>query len=75
MVTWEEDVEPIFDEKCAMCHSPNSIASDLSTMEYWMNQSATIVNRVKTDMPANDPPLDPNLTAIIEAWIDGGFAP
>ncbi len=75
VVTWEEDVEPIFDEKCAMCHSPNSIASDLSTMEYWMNQSATIVNRVKTDMPANDPPLDPNLTAIIEAWIDGGFAP
>jgi hypothetical protein len=73
--TWEDDVAPIYEAKCAMCHGPNSVANDLSTMEDWIDNIANILIRVKTDMPANDPPLEPNLTALIEAWSDGGFVP
>ncbi len=73
--TWEDDIAPINQAKCAMCHGPDAVATDLSTMSHWIAMSDDIVLRVKTDMPANDPPLDPNLTAQIEAWIDGGYAP
>ena len=75
VTTWEDDVAPIYEAKCAMCHGPNSVANDLSAMEHWVDDIVNILIRVKTDMPANDPPLDPNLTALIEAWSDGGFVP
>ena len=73
-IGWALHIEPIYLTKCKGCHSPDNIASDLSSQETWQTKIGTIMTKVKTTMPADNPPLDPTLTSMIQQWIDGGFA-
>ena len=73
-IGWKLHIEPIYLDKCKLCHSPDNIATDLSTKAVWMTDIDVIMAKVIKDMPANDPPLDPTLVSLIQQWIDGGFA-
>jgi len=72
-ISWTGHIKPLFDSKCKSCHTPGNVGTDLSTMQLWMANKGDIMSRVQEDMPADDPPLDSNLVAMIQEWIDGGF--
>jgi hypothetical protein len=75
VIAWNSHIAPIYEKECALCHSPDNIAEDFSAMQTWIDSIALIMTRVQTDMPANDPPLDPASVSLIQQWIDGGFSP
>ena len=72
---WTDQIQPLYEAKCSTCHSPDNIASDFSTPLAWQENIDAILLRTTVDMPANDPPLDPALYALIESWKEGGFLP
>lgn len=85
-VTWDREIAPIFQARCAGCHRPDgppgSIA--LSTYKEARPWAAAIKEEVMTRrMPkwaaargygdfANDPSLSPFEIALVTAWVDGG---
>jgi|GEM_PF-5664673 hypothetical protein len=71
--SWTGHIQPLYESKCITCHTPDNIGADLSSMQLWVDNIDLIMIRVQDDMPADDPPLDPNLVALIQQWIDGGF--
>jgi hypothetical protein len=73
--TWQDDIQPLFADKCSLCHSADNIASNLSTSAAWQESITDILLRVTVDMPANDPPLAPAFVALIQSWQEGGFLP
>lgn len=73
-VGWEKDMYPIFEERCAKCHT-TSPGRPLTTYELW-KQNADLISAAVRDqrMPA-DGPLDPQLISLIQRWVASGAKP
>lgn len=73
--TWAGDIEPLFLEKCALCHGAGAAARPLASREDWVDAIDTIIANVSTGrMPL--PPielLDPSEVAQVETWRDAEF--
>jgi len=73
--TWSEDVRPLAEASCFLCHGANGSARDLSTREAWSTQWSDIEQNVRSarmPLPPLDP-LDPEQLQLLEAWADAGF--
>jgi len=73
--TWTQDVRPLFEGRCAICHGNDSGARRLDSSALWQEQIDAILYNVTTEnMPL--PPSDP-LTADelqrIEGWVAAGY--
>lgn len=75
--TWTDEIQPLADERCLLCHSMAGYASTkLFTAEQWEERIADILFVVKEgSMPLGYDPLGAKSVAIIEAWLEGGFQP
>lgn len=84
-VTWDREISPIFQARCAGCHSPQGTSTiRLTTYQEARPWAAAIKEEVLTRrMPkwnaargygdfANDPSLSPFEIALVAAWVDGG---
>jgi mono/diheme cytochrome c family protein len=72
--SWADDVQPIFMDRCAKCHTSGP-GHTLDSYELWAADKAAIVAAlVELRMPA-DGPLDPAQIRIIQSWAAGGAAP
>ena len=70
--TW--GVQPIYEERCSMCHDGAS-ETVLENPEDWStNLDAILDNVMSGEMPLVGPPLDSSQIALIQAWAAGGFA-
>ncbi|HYI02778.1 hypothetical protein [Hyalangium sp.] len=73
-VGWEKDMRPLFESRCAKCHTTTP-GRPLSTYELW-KQNADLISAAVRDqrMPA-DGPLDPQLISLIQRWVAAGAKP
>jgi hypothetical protein len=84
-VTWDREISPIIQTRCARCHSPGGRAPmSLATYEAARPWARAIRHEVLTRrMPkwhaargfgefANDPSLSPFEIQLMTAWVDGG---
>ena len=84
-VTWDGEISPIVQSRCAGCHSPGGRSTiALRTYQEARPWAAAIKEEVLTRrMPtwhaargygdfANDPSLSPFEIALVAAWVDGG---
>jgi mono/diheme cytochrome c family protein len=84
-VTWDREIEPLFNGRCVECHRPGGRSTiPLATYQQARPWAAAIKEEVLTRrMPkwsaargygdfANDPSLSPFEIALIAAWVDGG---
>jgi hypothetical protein len=73
--TWRADVQPLFAERCALCHGAQGSARRLDTAPIWAEQIDVILENVRSGRM----PLPPNRTlssdevARIEGWAAAGF--
>lgn len=73
--TWSEDVRPLAEQACFLCHGPSASARDLSTREAWSSQWSDIEENVRSArMPLPpQPPLGPAELELLRAWAEAGF--
>ena len=84
-VSWDREISPIFQARCAECHAPGGRSTiPLTTYQQARPWAASIKEEVLTRrMPkwnaargygdfANDPSLSPFEIALVAAWVDGG---
>jgi hypothetical protein len=73
-LSFAKDVKPIFEARCAKCHS-HGPGHELKTYEEWVSDKDRMVKAVvELRMPA-DGPLDPTQIQILQRWASGGSAP
>jgi hypothetical protein len=72
---WNEDVRPIFEARCAMCHGEGGSApTRLDSKTAWQANIETILFNVRERrMPLGQMPLEADTIALIEAWSAAGF--
>lgn len=72
-VTWIDDVEPLYQERCAICHGGDS-ETQLHSAELWEANIELILQMVSSGaMPIGGDSLSASEIAMLEAWRDGGF--
>lgn len=72
-VTWRDHIQPIFQDKCQVCHG-GSADTVLETSKDWSDNIDLILEQVETDrMPLGNDPLPEVEIELIRAWRDGGF--
>lgn len=71
-VSYDADVKPIFEARCAKCHTMGP-GRDLTTFDLWKMNSTLIVNSVKDKRMPADGPLDPSFIQKIARWVNGGM--
>ena len=72
-VTWANDIRPIHEGSCALCHT-NAAETILDGPEAWEAQFDTLLDQVRRGaMPLGREDLLPEEIARIEAWAEGGF--
>lgn len=77
--TWKDDIAPIFEEYCALCHNGAS-ESVLNTPESWRERIDAILKYLEdgTMPPQNDAtwvPVSPEEVALVRAWRATGMQP
>lgn len=73
--TWSEDIEPLYVDHCAVCHSGDTETA-LDTPELWEDNIEDVVANLQSGaMPLGRDPLTGAQIATVEAWRDGGFQP
>lgn len=73
-VGYAADIEPIFEARCAKCHT-NGPGRDLTSFDLWKANSTLIVAAVKDQRMPADGPLDPVFIQKIARWVTGGTLP
>lgn len=71
--TWSEHVEPIYAERCSMCHDGASETVLVSRGDWELRIDAILENVTTGEMPLVGPSLDSSQIALIQAWAAGGF--
>jgi hypothetical protein len=73
-LSFAADVQPIFDARCAKCHTTGP-GHALASYELWRAEKDRIVRAVvELRMPA-DGPLDPSQIQVLQRWAAGGAQP
>lgn len=72
--TWENDIKPLFQERCSACHGGTTGTAVLDSPEAWETNFANIVDRVeRNNMPLGLEPLTDVQKGMIRAWGAKGF--
>lgn len=76
-LTWTDDVQPIYDDRCSRCHGPSGPSpTRLDSADAWETRIDAIVAAVTSGrMPLGGPRLTPAEIGVIEAWAATGFEP
>ena len=76
-VGWLSDIAQIYDESCALCHSPTGVSTKLATAKNWHDNYEKILQYVEAGvMPLKPvPKLSSAAIAIIKNWKTDGFQP
>ena len=74
ILSWEADIKPISEGRCAKCHQVNT-TPELKTYEQWKTEATQILNAVRDRRMPADGPLDPGGIAAIQRWVNGGAQP
>ncbi len=71
--TWVDNVEPLFQARCAKCHA-GSTQTRLDSAEAWETNVDRILDDVtQRRMPLGGPALTGGEISVIRAWQEGGF--
>jgi hypothetical protein len=74
--TWTQDIAPISDARCVLCHGPGALgAAQMYQREQWeerIDDILLVVSSGAMPLPPN-PVLDPAMIARIESWKAAGF--
>jgi len=74
--TWTEDIEPISEASCILCHGPGALGADqmylAAQWEERIDDILLVVSSGAMPLPPN-PALDPAMIARIEGWKAAGF--
>ena len=74
IITWGEDVLPIFDRSCMTCHDGRGGARNLSMPELWVEDIEDIIFVTNEgSMPIGLPALTTDEVDLIRRWRDDGF--
>jgi hypothetical protein len=73
-VGFEKDMLPIFQARCAKCHTTNP-GRPLTTYELWKTNADLISAAVRDQRMPADGPLDPQLISLIQRWVASGTKP
>lgn len=74
-ISWERDVRPLSETRCAMCHAVNT-EPELVSYAQWKANAANIALQVREGlMPADGTQLDSASVATIVRWVNGGALP
>jgi hypothetical protein len=74
VVSWEDDVRPIFEARCASCHVSGPAPTELKNFTEWKANSSNIADRVRSSaMPPGG--MDPTSVSTIVRWVNGGTLP
>ena len=73
-VGYEKDMRPIFEARCAKCHT-TSPGRPLTTYELWRENAELISAAVRDQRMPADGPLDPQLISLIQRWVASGAQP
>ena len=74
--TWRDDVQPLFADRCSLCHSSGGAtgATRLGTKEQWEENIELILYMVsEAQMPLGSDALTPEEVGMIRSWKLGGF--
>jgi hypothetical protein len=74
-VGWDKDIRPIFEARCAKCHTASGPGRQLSTYELWRDNVELISAAVRDQRMPADGPLDPQLITLIQRWAAAGAKP
>lgn len=71
--TWTDNVEPLFEARCAKCHAGSTVTR-LDSAEAWQSNVDQILDDVTSKrMPLGGPALSGGEISVIRAWQEGGF--
>jgi len=75
--TWSNQIEPIYQEKCSLCHEPGVTTFPLHTAETWKYNSTEILQVLEDDIMPLLPvlPLEEEDKEKVEKWVEFGFLP
>ncbi|HZI12083.1 MAG TPA: hypothetical protein VE153_16985 [Myxococcus sp.] len=73
-LSWEADIRPIHEARCAKCHT-TSPGRPLNTYALWRANAPLITASVREKRMPADGPLDPQLISIIQRWAASGANP
>jgi hypothetical protein len=74
-LSWETDIRPIFEARCAKCHQSAGPGRNLSGYTEWQAAAARIAEATRERRMPADGPLEPTLIAKIQRWAQGGALP
>lgn len=67
--TWDDDIEPLYEENCVYCHGPEGGAHDLYTVEHWRDEIDAIIGVTSSGyMPLGRTPLSDDDIFVLRAW-------
>jgi hypothetical protein len=74
VATWADDIKPIADIKCGLCHGQaGTLEFKLFTKEQWVANINQIVNALETELMPPGPTLADELIDTIKLWRDLDF--
>ena len=74
-LSWEKDIRPIHEARCAKCHVPPGLSRPLGTYALWKENKDRILVQVREQLMPADGPLDPQLITLIQRWVITGANP
>jgi hypothetical protein len=71
--TWEDTIEPLFQDRCSACHGTGA-STELANQEDWVSLIDVILLQVETqEMPQSGAPLSDQEIGWIRDWRESGF--
>lgn len=78
-VTWAEDILPLYERSCALCHGEDGNQTFMGTFEAFSALGELALDRVSAgEMPplaSPVPPLSEDETQLLETWVQEGMNP
>jgi hypothetical protein len=71
---WEQDVRPLFEARCAKCHTTGP-GRPLASYALWKENVALITAAVRDQRMPADGPLNPQQIALLQRWAASGAKP
>jgi hypothetical protein len=71
---WDKDVRPLFEARCAKCHTQGP-GRQLATYALWKENAGLITAAVRDQRMPADGPLDPQQISLITRWAASGALP
>ncbi|MFT7626118.1 MAG: hypothetical protein ACI9WU_005311 [Myxococcota bacterium] len=75
IVTWAQDIEPLMDARCSLCHGDGQYAHPMWTRDHWEDEMEDILFVIESQampLPPNEP-LNAKEIELIVDWKDGEF--